>query len=220
MLKLVNKLNIESIFGGVQHQLQLKRNIRFRKPPWVPRSKAKMFRVPPLHIQAVEEKSFMTPIWDNYKAQMRSIYFLFKTEGKFSNKESLVAQEEKKIAMKAEEELLSRNEKINKAILKQQLLDEVEKLEKMKREVEEKYRKKLELDSLYYKVADEKVRKLKEKSKSFIDPNNLEYEIEKILNEKRDYNFAIDASGRMYKDSKQIKQLGDTNSNESDNVSI
>ena len=77
----LNRLNI------LEQQL---RHIRVRKPPWVPRSKAKAFRVPPLHVQDIEEELYMKDINRNWKAQMKSIYQLFKTEAKFSDKASAV----------------------------------------------------------------------------------------------------------------------------------
>ena len=53
-------------------------------------------------------------------------------------------------------------------------------------------------------MADEKIKLLKEQVKSFIDPNNLEYEIEKMLNERNDYNFSINHSGKLFKNSIEV----------------
>lgn len=68
------------------------------------------------------------------------------------------------------------------------------------------YHKKLEREAELARVADEKVRVLKEKVKSFIDPSNLVYEIEKSLNSVVDYNFAITKSGRKIKASDKIEE--------------
>jgi hypothetical protein len=206
MLKLINfNRNIFSKIKDIQYQLEITRNVRMRKPPWVPRSKEKQYRVPPLYLQDLEERNYMTAIWQNYKAKMRSMYLLFKTEGKFSDKESLVAQERKKIEIKKEIELLKKNDTMNKEILKFQLIDEGKKLEELKYDAEIKYNQQLERENIFQLIADQKVKKLKEESKNFIKKNNLEYEIEKMLNERIDYNFSVDLKGNFYKSKKLIK---------------
>jgi hypothetical protein len=203
---MLNLLNINrNILKNIQHELQITRSIRMRKPPWVQRSKAKQFRVPPLHIQDSDERNYMIPIWQHYKTQMRSMYLLFKTEGKFSDKESLVAQERKKIEKERDRELLKKNDLINQEILRNQLADEEKTLEKLKEEMKIKYKQQLEKESLYQKIADQQVKKLKEKSKSFINPNNLEYEIERMLNERIDYNYSVDSKGNFYKSKQLVK---------------
>lgn len=178
---------------------QQTRSMRLRKPPWVPRAKGKQFRVPKYKEPDMQEKNYITPIWQEYKAQMRSVYQLFKTEGKFTDQASLKVKEEKRILLEKENLLIKHNDQLNKEILEQQLIDEHVKLENKKRQAEYELRKKLKIEELYFKKADEEVKKLKEKAKSFIDPNNLEYEIEKALNERHDHNFSIDVSGRFYK---------------------
>ena len=42
---------------------------------------------------------------------------------------------------------------------------------------------------------DEEVKQLKMESRSWINPNDLTREIERMLNEKHDYNYSIDLSG-------------------------
>ena len=179
--------------------IQQTRYIRVRKPPWIPRSKAKAFRVPPLYEPDPDETAFITPIIRNYKAQMRSIYQLFKTENKFSDKASLKAQEEQQRKMEEEKVLLELNDKRNADLLAEQLLDEEKKLDLKKKQLEQKLNEQQNAERAYVQLADEKVRKLKEKVKTFIDPNNLEFEIEKMLNERNDYNFSINTSGLMFK---------------------
>ena len=189
-IEAVNKLNV------CNQQL---RNIRFRKPPWVPRAKSKMFRVPPLKEKDLEETAYMMPIWHEYKAHMRSVYQLFKTEGKFSNQASQVAQEEHRKRVEQEKELLARNEQLNNQTLKYQLIDQEQQLELKKKQIEAELEKKKQHEQLLTKVAEEQLKRLKEKAAKFIDPNNLDYEIEKMLNERHDYNFAVDKSGNFFK---------------------
>ena len=76
-----NKLNV------LEQQL---RSIRVRKPPWIPRSKTKAFRIPPMPVVDLEEKLYMEDKIRHWRAEMRSVYQLFKTEAKFSDKASLV----------------------------------------------------------------------------------------------------------------------------------
>jgi hypothetical protein len=188
----LNKLNV------INQQL---RSIRVRKPPWIPRSKAKMFRVPPLKEVDKEEYEYMQPILRQYKAEMRSIYQLFKTEEKFSDKASFAAQEENRKKLKQEQYLLAKNEKNNERILKDQLIDEAKRIEMKKKQIEIELKEKQRLEELQVKVAEDKLKILNERAKSFIDPNNLEYEIEKMLNERHNHNFSIDISGRLYRNS-------------------
>jgi hypothetical protein len=191
---------------------QQTRSMRVRKPPWVERAKSKRFWVPPLKQEDSDQKAYMKPIHDNYKTQMRSIYQLFKTEAKFSDKESLIAKEEKKLLEEKEKKLLEMNLKRNEEILNEQLMDEERKLEEKKVKFEQEYREKLKNIEILSKLADEKVKKLKEKAKTFVDPNNLEYEIEKALNERHDYNFSVNNSGMFYKNKVRVEKIEAFNS--------
>ena len=190
----------------VNLNIQQTRQVRVHKPPWVPRSKAKAFRVPTLHQPDADEVAYITPIWRQYRAQMRSIYQLFKTENKFSDKASLKAQEEKRLRVEEEKAALELNNKLNAELLIQQLADEDQKIEMKKKQLEEELTEKKRIERAYVQLADEKVRKLKEKSKKFIDPNNLEYEIEKMLNERHDYNFSLNAGGLVFKNGVKVSR--------------
>ena len=70
----------------------------------------------------------------------------------------------------------------------------------------------LRIEREYIKLADENVKILKEKVKTFIDPNNLEFEIEKMLNERNDYNFAVNTNGQLFKNGNEVdkKQVFNT----------
>ena len=65
-----------------------------------------------------------------------------------------------------------------------------------RKQLEEKER----IDNLYKELVDKKVEQMEEKVKLYIDPNNLEAEIEKMLNERVSYNFCVDARGKRYTD--------------------
>ena len=43
---------------------------------------------------------------------------------------------------------------------------------------------------------EEEVKRVKEESRSWINPNDLSREIERMLNEKHDYNFSTDLAGK------------------------
>ena len=179
--------------------VEQQRNVRLRKPPWEPLAKSKQFRVPPEKKRDIEEYNYIIPIVREYKAQMRSMYQLFKTEFKYSNQESMRVREDIRIQVKAEQALLELNEKFNKQMLEKQLEEAEVKLEEKKKQVEKEYLDKLNLEKSYREVAKKKFQIISEKSKSFIDQSNVEYEIEKMLNERHDYNFSIDYKGRTYK---------------------
>ena len=87
-----------------------------------------------------------------------------------------------------------------------QLLESEENIEKEKLLVETRLAEKQRKEEMYIEIADKKVRELKEKAKSFIDPNNLEFEIEKMLSERHDYNFSIGNNGSLYKNSSKVSR--------------
>ena len=115
--------------------------------------------------------------------------------------------------MEQEKLLLAENEARNKEILAVQLREIEANIEREKLAVERRLAEKREKEAMYVQMAEEKVRALKEKAKSFIDPNNLEFEIEKMLNERHDYNFAINAQGSLFRNSQKVTraQAFDTN---------
>ena len=130
---------------------------------------------------------------------MRSIYQLFKTEIKFSAKESLKVKEEKRILEAEEKRLYEENAVFNKTLLDEQLRDQEAELEAKKKRAEAELMRKFDTERRLAELADQNVKKLKEQAKSFIDPKNLEMEIEKALNSRVSYNFSIDEKGNIYK---------------------
>ena len=135
---------------------------------------------------------------------MRSIFLLFKTVGKFTDQASQKFKDERRVLLEQEKVLFSKNEELNKKILAIQLRDDELKLAQKKKELEARYQQMRQVEEISVRIADEKVRKLKEKSKKFIDPNNLEEEIEKMLNERVDYTFAINKFGHLLKNNTRI----------------
>ncbi len=115
--------------------------------------------------------------------------------------------------MEQEKLLLAENEARNKEILAVQLREIEANIEREKLAVERRLAEKREKEAMYVQMAEEKVRALKEKAKSFIDPNNLEFEIEKMLNERHDYNFAINAQGSLFKNSQKVTRAQAFNTN-------
>ena len=183
-----NKIEYESIRG-----------IRVFKPPWEPRSKKKQFFVPPVHVPDPAVKAYMSPIWQLYKTSMRSLYALFKTEAKFSNTESVKALEERQAEAAAEKIALAQNETENARILSIQMADDEERLAVAKTNVEVELETKRGEERKLVQLADERVKRLKEKVRPFIDPKDFELEIEKALNERKDYNFSIDQKGNIFR---------------------
>lgn len=134
-----------------------------------------------------------------YMTHMRSIYQLFKTELKFTDKESLKAQEEKRALEAEEKRLFEENARVNEKILAEQLRDEESRLGEAKRRAEAELKKRLDEETKLAELADARVRRLKARARTFIDPNDLEAEIERALNETKSYNFAIDDTGKIQK---------------------
>lgn len=130
---------------------------------------------------------------------MRSIYQLFKTELKFTDKESLKAQEEKRLLEAEEKRLFEENARVNEQILAEQLRDEESRLGEAKRRAEAELRQRLDEEAKLAELADARVRRLKARARTFVDPNDLEAEIERALNETKTYNFAIDDTGKIQK---------------------
>jgi hypothetical protein len=96
---------------------------------------------------------------------------------------------------------------MNKKVLEFQLKDlEIKKKKEMEFE-EEKLNKIKERNLLFKEIAEKNVKELEEKSKNFIDPNNLEYEIEKMLNSLENYNYCVDNNGVKYTDYQKFIQL-------------
>lgn len=199
MLKILTKSATLASIGDTGLIITQTRHIRIRKPPWEPRAKSKQFRVPPLHVPDPAEHDYMVPIWQHYRASMRSVYSLFKTEAKFSDKASLKAQEERRIEAERETNVLAENERENRRLLGVQLEEEEASLNEKKKRAEEVLRAKMARERELVRVADEKVRRLKEASKGFVEASELEREIEKALNERKSYNFAIDTKGNVYR---------------------
>jgi hypothetical protein len=74
-------------------------------------------------------------------------------------------------------------------------------------------KQKEEQEKMLQEIADKKVKRIKELAKTFVDPNNLEAEIESALNQLISYDFSMDTKGNIYKlhDIEKNKQLADTN---------
>lgn len=106
--------------------------------------------------------------------------------------------------MVQEELLIEQNNVRNANILAEQLADIDRNLSEQKALIEQQLKEKHERELLYVQVADEKVRALKEKAKTFIDPNNLEFEIEKMLDERHSYDFAINHAGQFMRNSEVV----------------
>ena len=117
-----------------------------------------------------------------------------------------IAQETKRKVMEQEKLLIEQNNVRNASILAEQLADIDTSLAERKLLIEQQVKEKLEQEMMLVEVADGKVRALKEKAKGFIDPQNLEYEIEKMLNERHSYDFAINSNGQFIRESKVVSK--------------
>ncbi|XP_020281744.1 probable 28S ribosomal protein S26, mitochondrial [Pseudomyrmex gracilis] len=169
-----------------------------RKPIWLPTANSKVFRVPKRPVIPVEEARELQSLNNNYRTYMRSFIEYLKTieknnaEVQFDEKTIREAEEEDfkicsaindewnaKLAKEREVRLETIKEKRKEKILQNILRHE---------EKEEKHRQKI----------DEKIRKAKEDSATFVTSENIDAAIEECLATVVNHNKALDMEGNWY----------------------
>ncbi|KAL1122506.1 hypothetical protein AAG570_002837 [Ranatra chinensis] len=170
-----------------------------RKPRWLPVAKTKVFRVPVKNHAPPEEQKELKRLHDNYKTAMKSIRYYFTQRAvKLATGPEVVAEHKRleeedhsncirlndewnaEVALLREERIMREKEAKHEAILKA--------VEDHKRQMEERRLK-----------VEEFIRLEKEKSKTYITPQNIDAAIERALSNEVDYNFSIDVQGNIYK---------------------
>jgi hypothetical protein len=92
---------------------------------------------------------------------------------------------------------------MNQKVFATQMLDLEAKLKKLEVNKQQKLLDMQTQQMLFKEAVEQRVKEVEEKSKYFVDPNNLEYEIERMLNERVDYNYCVDHDGTRFKDYKK-----------------
>ncbi|KAK0070072.1 28S ribosomal protein S26 mitochondrial [Biomphalaria pfeifferi] len=174
--------------------------VRYRKPKWVPLAKSKEFYVrKPTPIDP-EEYSMLNFCYSQYRAEVKSIR-QFLHEQLLNKQENLSVQQVSDDAhdlMSMEEQVLEWNKKVavtRNARLAEEMKLEEERIKQIEKErAERKLQKKIE--------AEKKLKKNIAMSSEFITSitaDKLDAEIEKLLDSRSDYNFAITKSGDILK---------------------
>jgi hypothetical protein len=102
--------SVNSLTKTIIPSIQQVRGIRYRKAPTLPRAKGKKFYVNVKPEWDPTELALSKKYWAEYKAQMRSVYQLFKAENKFMGQQSEKVRLENERLMKREGEVLRENE--------------------------------------------------------------------------------------------------------------
>lgn len=178
-----------------------------RKPRWLPVAKSKIFRVPERVAQDPVERSELMRLHANYKTQLRAVRGFLMTETRHreetSTADHLIISPEQ---MEAEFQQCSQvNDAWNAEIA--QIRDQrLQKERAEKRDlIMERLLAKDERSASRRASAEEQVRLAKERSQSLITPENIDQAIEAALVDTKDYNYAIDLSGKIYRPEEEDK---------------
>jgi len=193
-------LNCHFVYGcSYEHKaLPLIECVRWRKRRWAPIAKSKEFREPPPRKpKNTEEYEELKTRYAHYRTQVKAIRLYFQSERKRQEQEAVseevFAEKERKF-----QALLATNDKWNEDTRK--IREERQALEDIK--IEDRtlarlidYEERLEKQKL---LSEKQVEKEMELVKEFFDMDNLDLEIEKVLNRRVNYNFAIDLEGNRH----------------------
>lgn len=178
-----------------------------RKPRWLPVAKSKIFRVPERVAQDPVERSELMRLHANYKTQLRAVRGFLMTETRHreetSTADHLIISPEQ---MEAEFQQCSQvNDAWNAEIA--QIRDQrLQKERAEKRDlIMERLLAKDERSASRRASAEGQVRLAKERSQSLITPENIDQAIEAALADTKDYNYAIDLSGKIYRPEEEDK---------------
>ncbi|CAF1113953.1 unnamed protein product [Adineta ricciae] len=165
--------------------------------PWKPlyRQRSKKQKDPPAPYTPLEQQ-----IYDNAKVKfderVNILKAIFTKETQSLSTKSRFAQ----LQLKAEEQefrqLISMVNQENERLLAVRREDERVALEEEERIRSQVLNVLSEKEFREHLNVEEEVKQMKNESRSWINPNDLSREIERMLNEKHDYNFSIDLAGK------------------------
>ncbi|XP_064603791.1 small ribosomal subunit protein mS26-like [Liolophura sinensis] len=190
----------------------LTHQVRWRKPRWVPVAKTKVFNVrEPTPINAEEDVELFKE-FNSYRTELKTIRtFLVKWQQDIKTED--ISEEE---LQRAEEEEHRRLMEINRqwnaevAVQREKRQKEEVAAKQLRKRKEQEQEEDEELEML--EQASRYVQLESEQAKTFVTEETLDEEVEKVLNMRKDYNFAIDAEGNKVtyenKDAKKSEQAG------------
>jgi len=166
-----------------------------RRPLFLGPSKSKMWYVPEKKEPNLEEDEFMEGRFENYRAAMRGIRHFLRKE--FNEREVITfdKQEEQDAQdlIWMADEVNKWNAEIANKRMQRQLAEQKKEEDRiqslMEKQTEERLQKAMEAEQLLMKE--------KEASVNFITTENLDMEIEKMLDSRSDYNFAVTLEGEV-----------------------
>ncbi|KAG8221996.1 hypothetical protein J437_LFUL003376 [Ladona fulva] len=191
-------INLQSTFGRDCNPFlgTFLQSVRWaRKPIWAPVAKSKLFRIPERKKLPEDEALELRRLYNEYRTHCKAVRQLICKEYAASVEESPSV-----INSRIDDDLsqaIKLNEEWNKevaAIREERLTLEAE----IEREKNLQYMIRAEQENEeQIKLLDEIVKAEKEKSTTFITPDNLDEAIEFALANPVDYNFAIDLKGNI-----------------------
>lgn len=178
--------------------IQQARGLRPRKPAYSGMAKSKLFRIPKRTEYPPDEKAEIIRLMNQYKLFMRSMYNYCKLE----NEKHSAGSAEAERGIEAEEaewqESLARIKQWNEEVALKRNERLLQEQEATRLEIQNRLREEEEKQAQRLKEIDEIIRKEKVLSQSYITPENIDQAIARALEEKLDYNFAIDVRGNKY----------------------
>ncbi|KAL3864201.1 hypothetical protein ACJMK2_005906 [Sinanodonta woodiana] len=170
--------------------------VRWRKPRWLPKAPSKIFKVrKPTPIDP-EENAMLKTHFDHYRTVVKAIRSFMLTEDLAKMKKKTLSEEEKqRLAQQEWDWMVAENYQWNKttAVVREarQKMEEVQ-----RKDLQERIVKRDEDERLKELIkAEQEFLREKEAAATFITPENLDIEIEKVLNTRTDYEFAITERG-------------------------
>ncbi|KAK3590100.1 hypothetical protein CHS0354_041146 [Potamilus streckersoni] len=188
--------------------------VRWRKPRWLPKAPSKIFKVrKPTPIDP-EEDAMLKKHFHHYRTVVRAIRsFLLKEDIAKMSKEAITVEEKQQLAQQEWEWVIAENYKWNKTIaVVREARQRIE--EAQRKDLQERIVKRDEEERLKVLIeAEQEVLREKEAAATFITPENLDIEIEKVLNTRTDYEFAITENGFRVETETELEKVSQNSKN-------
>lgn len=184
------------LLKGFTTKLQNFQSIRFRKPIWMPRAKSKMFKVPPRPVIPIEETLELQRLHNNYRCHVKSIRNYLELHWKEKTEETIDRdaqnqqfEEDFKTSLLLNEKWCGQLQPLRESFFENELKA------KLDFEINKMEEKKAQQQAALCKVED-MVRVVKSDSKNFIMPENIDENIDKLLENETNFNYALNLKGK------------------------
>ncbi|KHJ46636.1 hypothetical protein D918_02952 [Trichuris suis] len=191
--------------GGVLRSICLQRRHISRrvpkpgKPPHLPLAKSKLYRV--MHIPWQDPEEVKEMLWRRhaYNCAVKSIREYYRECLAGMQSESMASASYQDEIAKEFKALLEENDALNEQQADRREAQAAEKRRKMEEEVVAMVDKHVEETLAELAKREKEVLEWIEKSKNFVTLDNMDEMIEQALESPVDFNYAMDAKGRMFK---------------------